>query len=110
VVVYGSWIYLREIHRRSDLPRFGDLVRAWRPWERAFDGGLLALMAGSWLLPWAVTGKVAVGLFVFLGANLLLLAIVLPILSVQAARGNLPKGTYWDGKAFHYGGSGGDTQ
>lgn len=108
--MYGSLGYLLEIRRRSDLPRFGYLVRASRPWELALIGGLVMLFVASWLVPWAVTGSLIVALLVFLAAGLLLLAVVLPILIVQLVRGKLPKGTYWDGKAFHYRGSGGDAE
>jgi hypothetical protein len=102
VGTYGHLFSLWEIWRRGDRSTFYERRQASRAWETAVVAVRALMVVASVPVPWTVTGSLLAGLLTFIAANLLLQAILLPIVACRMKPGKPPTGTYWDGNRHRY--------
>jgi hypothetical protein len=102
VGTYGNLFSLWEIWRRGDRSTFYERRQASRAWETAVVAVRALMVVASVPVPWTVTGSLLAGLLTFIAANLLLQAILLPIVACRMKPGKPPTGTYWDGNRHRY--------
>ena len=103
--MFGSWLWAwahATLWRKSDRPPLREWIRAAKPWELALDSLVILSLVAALVIPWAATGSILASLATFVGVSLLVTLAGVVFIALASKNGVPAKGTYWDGKEFHY--------
>ena len=101
--MFGSVLMLwafGALLKRSDLPSIREYFKVVHLWEILVQLAVWSLLIVSFVVPWAISGQVVDGILGFVGASLLLLLAMIPLIALSAIRDVPLRGTYWVGTQF----------